>query len=250
MMSEMLKGRLLELAQTAYKQNRYTFSTFLPPVEMSVLDELAGELKYVDYDTFGGHESCERQMIRFGSEHMFGYEESYPIEALLIEPITPKFAENLEHRDYLGAIMNLGIKRDVLGDIILKDKSAYLFCQNHISDYIRTNLERVRHTGVRVKKLDGEIAALTRTLKEVEVLVQSPRFDAVVAALSKLSRSEVLQLFRDKKVLLNARVCENNSMLLKEGCVFSVRGYGKYIYEGCGRETRKGKIYVKLKKYM
>ena len=61
-MTDILKSRLLELAQTSYKQNRYTFSQFLAPVELIALDELARELKYMDYDVFGGHESCERQM--------------------------------------------------------------------------------------------------------------------------------------------------------------------------------------------
>lgn len=248
-MTDILKSRLLELAQTSYKQNRYTFSQFLAPVELIALDELARELKYMDYDVFGGHESCERQMIRFGSERMFGYEEAYPIEVLLIQPAMLKFAEHLEHRDYLGAVMNLGIERDVLGDIIVKDKEAYLFCQEHIAEYIMSNLDRIRHTTVKVTRLEGEPEALKRELRDVDVLVQSPRFDAIVASVAKLSRSEAQQLFRDKKVLLNARVCENNSMVLKENSVFSIRGYGKYIYVGCGKETRKGKVYVQLKKY-
>ena len=112
-----------------------------------------------------------------------------------------------------------------------------------------SNLDRIRHTTVKVTRLEGEPEALKRELRDVDVLVQSPRFDAIVASVAKLSRSEAQQLFRDKKVLLNARVCENNSMVLKENSVFSIRGYGKYIYVGCGKETRKGKVYVQLKKY-
>ena len=67
---------------------------------------------------------------------------------------------------------------------------------------------------------------------------------------AKISRKEALALFTEKKVLLNGRVCENNSMQLKEDSVFSIRGYGKYIYAGCGNLTRKGKIYARLKKYV
>lgn len=246
---KLVRARLAELARTAYRQNRYTFSQFLTPAELSALDYIEEEWKAVDFDTYGGHEDCERQIVRFGSERMFGYEEDYPITLLCIEPLSPKFAEDLEHRDYLGALMNLGIERAVLGDIIIKDKTAYLFCMDSIADYIESSLCKVRHTNVKVGKAVGEIQALEKKLKDMEVLVQSPRFDSIAAAVAKLSRNAAQQLFRDKKVLLNGRVCENNSMLLKEGSIFSIRGFGKYIYEGCSRETRKGRVYVRLKKY-
>lgn len=246
---KLLRARLAELAKSAYRQNRYTFSPFLSPAELAALDHMEEEWKAVDFDTYGGHEGCERQMVRFGSERMFGYEEDYPIVMLLIKPLSPKFAENLEHRDYLGALMNLGIERDVLGDIIIKDGTAYLFCMENIADYIETGLGKVRHTSVKVERAAGEIRALEKKLTDMEVLVQSPRFDSVAAAVSRLSRNGAQQLFREKKVLLNGRVCENNSMILKEGSIFSIRGYGKYIYDGCSRETRKGRVYVRLKKY-
>lgn len=248
--NKLLKARLIELAKASYQQNRYTFSNFLSPSDLVVLDELAPDLKYVDYQCFGGHEICERQMIRFGSEEALGYEEAYPITILEIKPLLEKFAENLEHRDFLGAIMNLGIKREILGDIIVKGKSAYLFCEDDIADYICSGLDKIRHTNVKVERCEGEIDALKKELSDMEVLVSAPRFDAIVAALGKLSRSEAQQLFRDKKVLLNGRVCENNSMQLKEDSIFSVRGYGKYVYVGSGNLTRKGRIYVHLKKYV
>lgn len=251
--NKLLRARLLELAKASYQQNRYTFSNFLSPSELVVLDELAVDLKYVDYECFGGNEICERQMIRFGSEASLGYVEEYPIAILEIKPLMEKFAENLEHRDFLGAIMNLGIKREILGDIIVKGKSAYLFCEEDIADYIITSLDKIRHTNVKVQRIlpsEGEIDALKKELSDMEVLVSAPRFDAIVAAVGKLSRSEAQQLFRDKKVLLNGRVCENNSMQLKEDSIFSIRGYGKYVYVGGGNLTRKGRIYVHLKKYV
>ena len=248
--NQLLKARIQELAKAAYQQNRYTFTSFLTPAELAVVDELAKELSYIDFETFGGHEICERQMVRFGSQRSLGYEEAYPIAVLLIEPLMEKFAEELGHRDYLGAVMNLGIKREILGDIIIKGKSAYLFCEAEIADYIITNLDKVRHTNVKVSRMEGEIDALKKELQDMEVLVSAPRFDAVVAAVAKISRKEALALFTEKKVLLNGRVCENNSMQLKEESVFSIRGYGKYVYAGSGTLTRKGKIYAQLKKYV
>lgn len=246
---KLFKARIKELAETSYRQNRYTFSHFLKAAELTMFYDMASSLSFVDHDTFGGNPCCERQMIRFGSKRALGYEEPFPISVLCIEPLMFKFAEELGHRDYLGAIMNLGIERDVLGDILIRDKRAYVFCMDNIAGYIQENLEKIRHTNVKIFLAEGEIEALKPKLKEAEVLVASLRFDAVVAALCRLSRSGAQELFRDKKVILQGRICENNSTVLKEEDVFSIRGYGKFIYKGCGKQTRKGKIYACLEMY-
>jgi RNA-binding protein YlmH len=84
----------------------------------------------------------------------------------------------------------------------------------------------------------------------MECIVASARFDAIVAALTKKSRSEVIRLFQEKKVTLNGRVCERNSMSLKKDDIFSIRGHGKFVFAGEERETRKGRIYVKILAYV
>ncbi len=243
-------NRIQDLAKASYTQNRYTFSTFLSLDEQSLVDQIASEISYAHYTLFGGHECCERQVIRFGSQDVLGYEEDFPITTLCIEPLMEKFSEELGHRDYLGALMNLGIKRNVIGDIIIKDGKAYVFCLDEIADYICSEITRIRHTSVLIKPLSGEISVLERKLEDMEILVSSPRFDAVVAALTKKSRSQTVELFREKKVLCNNKICENNSLTLKPGNSFSIRGFGKYIYEGEGGKTRKDRVYVKLRKYV
>lgn len=249
---QILKARLKDLASKSYKQNIYTYSNFLNPAELAILDELREELSYVNFDTFGGGELCERQMVRFGSEEMFGYAGEWPISILRIEPLIDKFSDALSHRDFLGAVMNLGIERSVFGDILVKDeKRAYLFCQENIRDFIIENLTKIKHTNVKCICLEEaeDLAELAPELVDVECIVPSPRFDAIVAALTKCSRSEAVNFFRAKKVVLNGRVNENNSMVLKDGDIFSVRGKGKYRYCGTGNETRKGRIYIHVKQY-
>lgn len=250
---QVLKSRLKDLAKKAYQQNIYTYSTFLTPAELAVPDELEAELSYVDYVTFGGGDICERQMVRFGSEEMFGYQGVWPISIIRVEPLVEKFSDELTHRDFLGAVMNLGIDRNVVGDILVKkNKRAYIFCQDTIADFIAEQLVKIKHTNVRCILLEyGEsVPELAPEFEDVDCIVAAPRFDAIIAALIKCSRSEALNLFRAKKVTLNGRISERNSMNLKDGDIFSVRGYGKFIYCGSGRETRKGKIYIHVKKYV
>jgi RNA-binding protein YlmH len=247
-----LKARLKDLAKKAYQQNIYTYSDFLNPAELGLLDEIRSEISYVDYETFGGTDVSERQMVGFGSEAMFGYEGQWPIAVILVEPLIEKFSDELTHRDVLGALMNLGIERNVMGDIVLKGKSAYVFAKEDMTDYIMDNLTKVKHTNVKCRRLssDEDMQLLKPELKEMECIVASARFDVIVAALTKNSRSEVIRLFQEKKVTLNGRVCERNSISLKKDDIFSIRGYGKFVFAGEERETRKGRIYVKILAYI
>ena len=118
---------------------------------------MKNDLSFVHSETFGGNESCERQIVQFGDKEILGYEGIYPISLIKIEPLTPKFAEELGHRDYLGALMNLGIQRELLGDIFIKEKEAYVYCLSHISDFISDNLKSVRHTHVKVTIYNDDI---------------------------------------------------------------------------------------------
>lgn len=251
---QVLKARLKDLALKSYKQNIYTYSSFLTPADMTVFDSLRLELEYVGCETNGGLEVCERKMIRFGSEEELGYKDIWPIKLIVIEPLVDKFSDELSHRDFLGALMNLGIERAVLGDIIVKNqKRAYVFCQENIADFIADNITKIKHTNVRCSVVDisqaRDISELKPELYDVNCIVVAARFDAVIAALTKCSRSEAVRYFQTDKITLNGRICTRNSMVLKEGDIFSIRGHGKYIYCGAGNETRKGRIHIYLKGY-
>ena len=94
------------------------------------------DFNFISYEISGGYEDAERVIVRFGSEDELGYEEAYPITLLRIAPLQSKFADDLTHRDFLGSLMNLGIERDVLGDLLINEKCAYLFCKESVADYI------------------------------------------------------------------------------------------------------------------
>lgn len=246
----LLRRKILDTANKSYQANIYTYTNFLSISELSVYNTMKDKISFVHSESYGGNPSCERQVIQFGDEETLGYKGEYPISLLLIEPLTPKFAEKLDHRDYLGALMNLGIQRELIGDIIVDDKNAYVYCIDHISDYIIDNLSTVRHTHVRVNVCDSSVIdSFTRELTDIEVIAASPRIDAVVSSIARISRSQCQELFTSKKIFLNGICMENKSYQLKEGDILVIRGIGKFIYNGSGNETRKGRVYVKLQKY-
>ena len=247
---ELLKKRLAELAEKSYRNNQYLFTNFLNMAEMNAFYEISKEISYVPFTAFGGTPQCERLMIRFGSEELFGYEEPFPIRCIKAEPLIEKFADNFSHRDFLGAIMNLGIEREVVGDIAIKGKTAYIFCTEKIAPYIVENLVQVKHTAMRTHLLEQAPDILKPTLEKREVTAASERIDAVLGKLCNLSRSQSVLAFREKKVFVNGRQCENNSYSLKAGDVVTCRGFGKFVYEGVKYQTKKGKLCLEVSVYV
>lgn len=124
---ELLRKRLAELADKAYTQSVYTYTHFLNEYEQSIYKEMQKELSFTDSHLEGGHEYFTRAVAVFGSEDMFGYQGEIPLACARISPVFDKYAENLSHRDYLGAMMHLGIERHQLGDILIDGKEAYVF---------------------------------------------------------------------------------------------------------------------------
>ena len=139
---ELLKKRLMELCEKAYNQNIYTYTHFLNEYEQSIYQDMKQELAYAHPILVGGHKYFTRAVVMFGSEELFGYQGEVPVVCARISPVFDKFAEELSHRDYLGALMNLGIERHLIGDILIDGRYAYIFCMEHIIGVIKEQLDQ------------------------------------------------------------------------------------------------------------
>lgn len=244
---QQLLKRFSELAEQSYQNNAYYFTDFLSATDAALAYTVAEE---TEFSLWGGAEGCERVVIRFGASEDLGYELPFPIRILKIEPLMKKFADEMTHRDFLGALMNLGIERDTIGDIVVKDKIGYAFVVEHIADYIQENLGQVKHTHVKCQLLEEMPEEVKPQLEEAELIVASIRLDTIVAKLYHLSRNQSLDLFRKKLILVNGRVWENNSGAPKEGDVVAVRGHGKFIFRGVMHDTKKGKQAILVERYV
>lgn len=244
-----LKKRFAELAEKSYQQNIYLFTGFLGSGEQTLFYRTAPQFAHVPYTLFGGNNACERLMVRFGNADMMGYEEDFPIVCLQIRPTAPKFAEDLTHRDYLGALINLGIERSTMGDIFVAEKEAFVYCQESMAEYICGNLTRVRHTLVLCSRVEQIPDEALPHLVEKSVNVASERPDVILSGVYNLSRSQSIELFRSGKVFVNGCLCENNSGQPKPGDIISLRGYGRFVYGGVVYETKKGRYAVKVEVY-
>lgn len=238
-----LQNRIRDLAERCHNNNMYTFSEFLSLSDVSAYYSIEQELRYVVATLYGGHEMCERKILRFGSEEQLGYIEDFPITILCIKPLLAKFSDDLSHRDILGSLMNLGIERNVLGDIFVENNVAYVFCLNSIADYLCENISRIKHTSVICSKVDSVKELKKTEMEEKKIQIQSERIDGVIAKVCNMSRSQCSVLFTDRKVFVNGRLNENSSYILKHEDVVTVRGFGRFIYKGVNGTSKKGKLY-------
>lgn len=244
------KRRFMDLAESADQRNQYTFTAFLNEAELSEFLEIRCQLPPCGYTIWGGHPDADRNMIRFGSEESLGYEQPFPVVCVKIRPLQPKFADALTHRDFLGAIMHLGVKRSEIGDILTTETCAYVFCTETIGAYLCRELERIKHTSVSAAITEECPQQVTQNTEPGEVQVASERVDGVIAKIYRISRSDCLQLFRADKIFVNGRCIENSGLHLKEGDKVSVRGYGKFRFLGIAGLTRKGNYIVKYERFI
>ena len=239
-LSEKLK-RIKELESRSFERSIFTFSDFMSPTS---LYEATTILKGGKYTVFGGVDFAERKMIRFGSIEELGYEEPFPIAVLKIALQGGKFASPITHRDVLGAVLNLGIERQKLGDIFINGTFCYVIADKTVAKLIIEELKSVGRNKVAVEEIDRVPIEFAPQKKEMEFSIASNRVDAVLCKVYSLSRETSSALFDKGLVAINCKPCESPSKPLKEGDVVTARGFGKLVFEGEGGFSKKGKLYV------
>ena len=206
-------------------------------------DTLAEGLVY-----FGGYEGAERQIL--GCAPFELCDEDFPLCCLKIV-VKTGIGKALSHRDYLGALLGLGIERDKMGDIIVKSFGAYVMVSKVLSDYIEVSLTSIgRYQNIEITAIPfSEVEVQPPQTKRIETTVASLRVDATIAAGLHLSRSMVLKLIEAGKVKCNGMET-NRCVNLKEGDHITVRGYGKFKLTKVNGMTKKDRIHVVIEKYV
>ncbi len=247
---EVTLRHLEDLCVRAERTGRRFYSGFLSPAEQENFRRLASSRDYA-YCFRGGTEHAERRILCAGETDSSGETdaEEIPISVLKISPVSEKYGEEMSHRDYLGALMNLGIDRSLTGDILVRGKEAWVFCLSSAKEMLAGALNRRGQTEVRVTETDADAPELQPRFVPMEVNAASERLDAVTAAFTGLSREKTSELFSSEKILVNSRVETRRDVRLKEGDILTVRGFGKAVYDGVARESRKGRLFLSLRKY-
>lgn len=192
----------------------------------------------------GIFEESERRLISFNNI----YNMEYPIK--VIEITNKSNFSKLRHKDYLGGLLSLGIERNKIGDIVIKEDIAYVPVVEDIYLYIINNLTKIGKSPVKVKLIEEFNKIPTAEFEDFTINVSSLRIDSIVAKIINVSRSRAIELIESSKVLLNYSKVSDKSKEVVNGARLTIRGSGKYIIGNIIGETKSGKQKVEIKKYI
>ena len=211
------------------------------------------------YWFWGGHRTAERVCLFLLPDYLTAIlpEDATAREAALFDYLAEELTDavvslsikgsgfrNLSHRDYLGAILGLGIERDAIGDIAVQDAhSAILFCPRTLAGFLMGELTKVGADTVRCREcIIDESFTDGKQYRPVSDTVASPRLDCVVAALCNLSREAAQNAVRSGLVEVDFEPEERVDTVLTPPITVSVRGHGRFVLRSFDGETRKGRL--------
>lgn len=235
-----------ELARRSRERGIYTRTAFLSEGEAAILRRapLSQTPRF-----WGGYPEAERCVALFGEEEELFYPWESDLVILQIAPLDPKFADSFSHRDFLGAVMNLGLKREIFGDLLVFENTGYLFCLEQIAPFLCENLKRVKHTSVKTEICASLPEGACPKTEEMSVVCPSARADALISAVFSLSRAEGKALVEKEKVSIFGSIVSSPAKEIKEGDRVSVRGYGRFYFDGEEKKTKSGKGRMKIRRF-
>lgn len=232
-------------------------TAFLDPRQRTLLLPLEKkQSEFVKTFYYGGYEEAERLCAVFvprfyeekdAFEFFSSYPEFDPVSLLRLEK--DRFT-NLTHRDYLGALMGLGLRRETLGDIILDEKGCFLFCLSGVKKFILENLRSAGRASVIVKEAEkSAFVQKEERTQDVFFSVASLRLDAVCGSAFSLSRGKAQQCIESGLVFVDGVQTVKGDKKLSGGEKIVLRGKGKVVLLEVKGESKKGRIHVTVRKF-
>ena len=198
---------------------------------------------------FGGKEDCERKVAFFLPYYL--EETDFDIGEIIKAVRIRSYFGKPVHRDYLGAVLGFGIERDRIGDLLVFDDTAYLFCLSPVVSVLLQELEKVGRVSVKSEQVAlSDVPTPERKVKKITFTVKSLRLDAVTGDMFGVSRTLAAELIREGAVTLNYSICEKVDATVREGDTLSVHGKGKGRISQIGGRSRKDRLFVEAELYL
>lgn len=244
-----LEKRIGELAARCERQSAVTSTGFLTLAEQTNVRNWVRYRPDVTVLLHGGHEACERKAAFFLPFWMTP-EDFDPAEYIRVVKVTACFGQPA-HRDYMGAALNLGIRREWLGDFWVQRDTALIFCLPTVEQLLLDELTRAGRVSLKTVPFPlSDIPAPERKVKKLTFTVKSLRLDAVAGNMFSLSRTAAAELIRAGAASLNGAPCIHVDAPVAEGDVISLRGRGKGAVAAIGGKSRKDRIFMEAEIYL
>ena len=241
--------RALGKVEGVLKSHDILWTEFLTPYEQEQIIGIINSFQEITYKIEGGYQGAERQVVTIFHDYL--PRETVTPSIALIKVNNKNRFKTLSHKDYLGSVMNLGLKREKIGDIIVHEDYCHMVVDKEIAEYLLFQLQKVGNAPVEVEMDEFEnIEKSEETVKEISGSVSSLRLDAVLGLACKLSRKDAQNLIKKGDVKVNFQEALKIAQELQEGDQISARGFGRIKLRALGKETKSGRIKITLEKLL
>ena len=252
---KILLAQILDKIEMVEKKNKIEYTDFLDLAQIELVQKFINKIKLENYMSYGGFEQAERKMFVFYPEKF----NSTVVEKNLsniVQIVRIELPDDLKgkytHRDYLGAVIKLGLERKKIGDIIVDNSGADIIVDKDIVKFLLENLgglTRFSKSEISVQNIE-DLRPVEIKKEEIEIIVSSMRLDNVISELARCSRNKALEIINTERVFVNFECETKKTKQIKPGDMVTVRGKGRFFVKEIVGQTRSGRSVIKIEKFV
>ncbi len=248
---KLLIAKVLDKIKLVQARNRFESTDFLDLAQKEMIQEILTKRKESNYEFFGGFKQAERTMLVL-FPYTYNENKIYNQIMSIIRVTLPKEQwGTYEHKTYLGGIIKLGVKREKIGDILVRDDGADIIISKDIEKFLLSSMNSlVRFQKASIEKIEIEnINYIEKEKQIIKINVPSMRLDAIVGELAKVSRNNANSYINQERVFVNFKQELRTSRQIDEGTVITIRGKGRFTISKILGKTKSGRINVEVQKW-
>lgn len=249
--NDLLIAKVLDKKKICNSKNKITYTDFLNEKEQRVIEK---NVKLENAFFYGVNENADRKILVFYpeklTEELVRKSLKNVLSGIRIILKNDKIG-NYEHKNYLSALIKIGIDRGKIGDILVDDYGADIIAFDMNKEFIiqsLSELTRFRKANIDIIPIDDIKQKIDR-FEESTIIVSSMRIDNIVAELAGCSRTNADEYINSEKVFVNYETALKVSKTIFEGDIVTIRGKGKFRIDGLVRNTRNNRFVIKVNKY-
>ena len=248
-------SQVLDKIEFMKAREKIEYTDFLDMYQISLVENFLKKIKFENYKLYGGYEDAERKILIIYPEKYNDnmLEKNYP-KILKVVRVTLGEEEQgkYSHRNYLGGIVKLGLKREKVGDILVADVGADIIAMEEFSEILKKELPSLtRFENSKVEIIDlKDLRKKEISIEDVKIIVPSLRLDNIVSDLARTSRSKAVQIIAQERVFINGQNETKLSKQIKINDVITIRGKGRFVIKEVEGTTRSGRTVLVVEKYV
>lgn len=252
---KILLAQVSDKIEMCENKNKIEFTDFLDLAQIELAQNYINKLKIENYMSYGGFEQAERKMFVIYPEKFNAMVVEKNLSSI-VKIVRIQLPDDLKgkynHRDYLGAVIKLGVKREKVGDIIVDNDGADIIVNKDIAQFLAENLgslTRFSKSKITIEEIE-KLRTVEVKREERDIIVSSLRMDNVISELARCSRNKALEIINTERVFVNFQCETKKTKQIKLGDMITIRGKGRFYIKELVGQSRSGRVIVKIEKFV